>query len=194
LKLAAALGDLVRELTEEGVRFAVVGGLAASARGEARFTRDIDVAVAVPDDAQAENVVFAMVHRGYSTVATVEHDRTGRLATVRLRHPSGVVCDLMFASTGIEPEIVAGAEALELLPDLTVPTAAPESLLAMKTLSASQQRPRDLEDIRAILHGVQDYSEAEVQRLLQLIDGRGYARGQALLEKWASLRRDLRGS
>jgi len=33
---------------------ALVGGLAVSARTEPRFTRDLDVAVAVPDDAGAE--------------------------------------------------------------------------------------------------------------------------------------------
>jgi hypothetical protein len=34
--------------------FALVGGLAISVRGEVRFTRDVDIAVAVRDDADTE--------------------------------------------------------------------------------------------------------------------------------------------
>ena len=58
MKLGEALADLTAELSLVGARFAVVGGLAASARGEARFTRDIDIVVAVSTDEQAEAVVF----------------------------------------------------------------------------------------------------------------------------------------
>lgn len=52
--LESALRDLVGRLTDLGSRFAVVGGLAVSARTEPRFTRDADVCVAVHSDAEAE--------------------------------------------------------------------------------------------------------------------------------------------
>jgi hypothetical protein len=42
-----------------------------------------------------------------SVDSTVEHKRTGRLATARTTSPSGAVVDLLFASSGIEPEVVA---------------------------------------------------------------------------------------
>lgn len=41
------------ELTELGARFALVGGLAVSAWGEPRYTRDVDLAVAVERDDEA---------------------------------------------------------------------------------------------------------------------------------------------
>jgi hypothetical protein len=91
----------------------VVGGLAASARGEARFTRDIDVVIAVSSDDEAETVVFQLTQHGYRVLATVEQDATQRLATARLEHRSGIVCDLIFATCGIEREIVDGAEPLD---------------------------------------------------------------------------------
>jgi hypothetical protein len=72
VKLAEALRDLVTHLTEEGIEFAVVGGLAASAQGEARFTRDVDLAVSVSDDEQAESILFRLSNRGYIIVTTVE--------------------------------------------------------------------------------------------------------------------------
>ena len=78
MKLGAALVDLAGELNLAGVTFAVVGGLAASARGEARFTRDIDMVVAASTDEVAEALVFQLTQRGYLVLATVEQDATHR--------------------------------------------------------------------------------------------------------------------
>jgi hypothetical protein len=182
---------LTRALEALGLRFAVVGGLAASARGEARFTRDVDVAVFVETDSDAEAVVFGLNQAGYVLIATVEQEATKRLATARLRNPDGIVCDLVFATCGIEHEVIESADRLELFENVSVPTATAEALLAMKTLSASPKRARDLEDIRAILQEIPEFDESLVKRLLATIEHRGYARGQSLLEKWDRLRADL---
>ena len=55
--LEAALRRAVAALATR--RFALVGGLAVGVRGEPRMTRDVDLAVAVADDAGAEDVVNA---------------------------------------------------------------------------------------------------------------------------------------
>lgn len=191
MKLSEALAALVRVLDDQHVQFAVVGGLAASARGEARFTRDVDVAVAVSSDSEAEQIVHALVRRGYQLVATVEHDAMHRLATARLRGLDGVVCDLIFSTSGIEQEIVAAAEPLQLLAHLNVPTATTEALLAMKVLSATSQRPRDLGDIQALILVNPDFDQALVETWLALIVRRGYGREQDLLKKWQDLRASL---
>ena len=47
--IARALRDFLAE-RPAGVGFALVGGLAVSARTEPRFTRDLDFAIAVADD------------------------------------------------------------------------------------------------------------------------------------------------
>ena len=78
----------------------------------------------------------------------------GRLSTVRLSTPGassrGVVVDLLFASSGIEPEIIAQAEAIEIVPGLTVPIARIGHLLALKLLARDDRhRPQDWNDIRA---------------------------------------------
>jgi hypothetical protein len=103
-----------------GVRhqpWALVGGFAVSIRAEPRFTADVDVAVAVPDDTAAEHLVRDLMSTGYQVLASIEQDETARLATVRLGLPTheGVVLDLLFASSGIEAEIVAAAERIEVL-------------------------------------------------------------------------------
>lgn len=193
MKLADALARLTNNLDAQGARFALVGGLAASVRGEVRFTRDIDVAVVVEDDAEAERYVFGLGGSGYSVLATVEHDAAGRLATARLRDPDGIVCDLVFSTSGIEREVVDSAEPLEALPSVLVPTAAAEALLAMKVLSVTPQRPQDLADIHSILRENPALDVAIVVRLLSLIERRGYARGQSLLAKWKRLQSEHEG-
>ena len=103
-------------------------------------------------------------------------------------HSNGVVCDLVFATPGVEAEVVETATMVDVFSELEVPTASPEALLAMKTLSATEQRPRDLEDLRAILDANPGYEEATVLDLLTKVASRGCARGQNLVEKWAALR------
>jgi hypothetical protein len=88
-KLERALAAAAQDIAAEGKRFALVGGLAVSVRTEVRFTRDVDLAVAVDDDTAAESLVYALGSRGYTTVASVEHEAQSRLATIRLRSPQG---------------------------------------------------------------------------------------------------------
>jgi hypothetical protein len=110
-RLEAALRGAAAALTAR--RWALVGGLAISARGEPRFTPDIDLAVVVSSDADAEALVHALLPAGYRVIATAEHEEQRRLATARLAVPGeqtgGVVVDLLFASSGIEAELVAAA-------------------------------------------------------------------------------------
>ncbi len=71
-KLERALAAAADDIAAEGKRFALVGGLAVSVRAEVRFTRDVDLAVAVDNDTEAESLVYALKSRGYTTVASVE--------------------------------------------------------------------------------------------------------------------------
>ena len=191
MKLARVLGELVAVLNVQGMPYAVVGGLAASALGEARFTRDIDVAIRVNGDEEAAHCIHRLVQTGYVVVATVEQEATHRLATARLRHPDGVVCDLIFATCGIESEVIATAQRVELFPGKWVTTATAESMVAMKVLSATSKRPRDLGDLQAILRANPTLDKVRVASLLQTIAVRGYSRGQDLAEKWRTLRSEL---
>jgi hypothetical protein len=124
-------------------------------------------------------------------IATVEQEATRRLATARLRHPDGVVCNLILATCGIESEVVASAERVELFPGKWVTTATAESMVAMKILSAAAKRPRDLGDLQAMLRANPTLDESRVSSLLDAITARGYSRGQDLIEKWRKLRTEL---
>jgi len=195
-----ALADAIRRVTvdlqELDRHFALIGGLAVSVRAEPRFTRDIDFAVAVTGDRDAEKLVSELQPSGYRVLAIVEQIGQGRLATVRLEPPPGpargVVVDFLFASSGIEPEIVAAADPLEVFPGITLPVARTGHLLALKTLARDdQRRPQDSMDIRALIEVASREDLTLAREAVALIEQRGFARGrklQQLLEQALNLK------
>lgn len=179
--LADTLRAAGEELTRAGKSFALVGGFAVSVRTEPRFTRDVDLAVAVSDDAEAERLVNDLVSRDWRLHALVEHDALGRLATARLSRPDAdVLLDLLFASSGIEPEIVADAETLEVVPGLYLPVAAVGHLLAVKLLARTDARPQDDADIQALKEVADSREWERAREAVAAIVARGYARGRDL--------------
>jgi predicted nucleotidyltransferase len=193
--LTAALHKIREDLVELEVAYALVGGLAVSARAEPRLTRDVDLAIKVADDAGAEHVIRQLIGRGYKVKATVEQVTTGRLATARLTPPGNttLVVDLLFASCGIEPEIVEQAETLEILPKIHVPVAHASHLIAMKLLARDDRdRPQDADDIRALLPSLGARDRKRVQAAIALILKRGYARGRDLAALWRAVSRTPR--
>lgn len=189
--LEAALRRIHTDLTEAHVSFALVGGLAVSARTEPRFTRDADLAVAVASDSEAEALIHHLQDRDYEVGAIVEQDAVGRLATARLtrsgQHQAPVI-DLLFASCGIEREVVADAEPIELLPPLTIGVARTGHLLALKVLSRDDiTRPQDLVDLRALLRVASVIELSRAREALMLIAARGYHRGRDLVSEMRRL-------
>lgn len=185
-RVEEALRRIVADLARTSRPFALVGGFAVSARTEPRFTRDVDLVVAVPDDAAAEHLLSELRTHGYVLVAAIEQLAADRLATARLASPSTsddeLIVDLLFASSGVEAEIAARAEDLEVLPGLVVPVARVGDLLALKLLSRDDDvRPLDAADLRALrsVAGADDLTLA--RRTVMLIQRRGYARGRDLV-------------
>lgn len=145
-----ALDELLRRAASDldalGVSFALIGGLAIGARTRPRFTADVDLAVAVQTDQEAEEVVIGLQARGYRPLVQIEQESTNRLATVRLAPPGegAAVIDLLFASSGIEAEVVADAEPMTVFTGVVVPIARVPHLLALKVLSRDDdRRPQD---------------------------------------------------
>lgn len=191
------LGQTLRAVLDALPRdqaFALVGGVAVSTRAEPRFTRDLDFAVAVEDDAEAESVVFKLQRRGFSVIATVEHAAMCRLATVRLREePRAPLVDLLFASCGIEPEIARAASPQTVL-GASVPIATVGHLIAMKLVSRDPvRRPRDQQDL-VELAKVADATEwSRAETAVVLIQQRGFSRGRDLGAALAELHTLIHG-
>jgi Nucleotidyl transferase AbiEii toxin, Type IV TA system len=163
-----------------------VGGLAVSVRSEPRLTRDADLAVSVANDRDAEALVLALQERGWRVVTAVEQDAAGRLATVRLAPVGegvvGAVVDLLFASSGIESEVVAAADSIEIVPGLDAPVARLGHLIALKVLARDDRlRPQDRVDLAALLDRADAAEIAEAREALRLVTRRGFQRGRDLL-------------
>jgi predicted nucleotidyltransferase len=197
-RIEAILRRVARDLDGLGRRWALVGGLAVSARTEPRFTRDVDVAVHVSGDADAEALVRQLGALGYRVRGVVEQEATARLATARLLagpDEEGVVLDLLFASSGIEAEVVQQADLLEVLAGLRVPVATLAHLVALKVLARDDRtRPQDRVDLIGLLGAATPGDLAEARTAIALIRARGYERRRDLGVELDRLLDELRGS
>lgn len=179
-----ALRQISVRLDALGTRWALVGGLAIGARAEPRVTRDTDVAISVTNDTEAEACVTALVRDGYEIVAVVEHGPSGRMATARLGDPQaqGRLTDLLFASCGVEPEIAAEAEVVDVLPGLRIPVARIGHLMAMKLLARDdRRRPNDYDDLHALARVAESGDWELAREAVVLIHERGFDRGRDLV-------------
>ena len=185
------LQQLTHFFAEANRRWALVGGLAVSVRARPRFTNDLDLAVAVDTDQEAESLVYALTMQSYRVLLCLEHERVSRLSTVRLLPPGqdeeGIIVDLLFASSGIERELTEAATPLEVLPGVSVPVATLGHLLAMKLLAMDDvTRPQDRIDILALLEFADAEELARAHEAIDLITARGYDRSKNLHERLAS--------
>jgi len=181
--LDRALRRAIADMRAERAQFALVGGLAVSAWAEPRLTRDADLAVAVQSDAEAEELVHRLLRRGYQVGALVEQERLGRLATARLvdASGSGLYVDLLFASSGVETELVSRAVEIALTADLVAPVATVGFLIALKLLSRDDRaRPNDADDLASLRVVATDADWAEAADAVELIRLRGYHRDRDL--------------
>jgi predicted nucleotidyltransferase len=184
-RLERALRRASRDLDELHRRWALVGALAVSARTEPRFTRDIDVAIMVTGDDDAESLVRELQQRGYRVHAIVEQEASGRLATARLlldeEGEAGIVLDALFASSGIEVEVVDAAETIDVLTGFRVPVACMGHLIALKVLAMDDRtRPHDRVDVVALLAEASSADLTTARTALALIAERGFHRQKDL--------------
>jgi hypothetical protein len=124
-------------------------------------------------------------------VATVEHEERHRLSTVRLLTPAGVVVDLLFASCGIEAEVVERATEVHIDQVGTLRVARAEELLAMKVLSMTERRLQDRLDAQNLVRFNPTLDLDSVRESLASIEDRGYHRAQDLPGKLDELLREV---
>jgi len=165
-------------------RCALVGGFAYGLHVEPRMTKDIDFAVGVADDREAEDLMRSLHRRGYRIAQLLEHKELGRLSTLRLQLPQSTSAtaevDLLFASCGIEPEIVQDAVELSLTGVGAIRVARIGHMIAMKLLSESDERPNDRADLRGLLRAATRAELDAARHAVRLIEARAFHRGKDL--------------
>ena len=180
MTLVSAATHVLAALRQENVKGCIVGGLAVSARCDPRFTRDVDIAVAVDTDEHAEALIHALASHGLRMAGLVEQEAVGRLAMVRLSTEDGLSVDLLIASSGIETEVVTKAETLEVVQGVMLPVARTGHLIALKLLSVAPGRETDSADLRNLAAVATEDEWRLASEAVRLIAERGYARGRQL--------------
>lgn len=188
MSLVATAAAVLVELREAGVEGCLVGGLAVSVRCDPRFTRDIDLAIAVNSDEEAESAGRLLGSSGFRLDALAEQEAMGRLAMVRLIATDGTTIDMLTASSGIESDVVAEAETLEVTAGVFLPVACVGHLIALKLLSVSPGRETDMADLRNLASVADDEEWDRAERAVALIEERGFSRGRDLRESLRTLR------
>jgi predicted nucleotidyltransferase len=186
--LIAAAAEVLSALRQENVKGCIVGGLAVSARCDPRFTRDVDIAVVVTTDEHAEALMHTLVGHGLRMLGLVEQEAVGRMAMARLSTKDGLSVDLLIASSGIEAEVVASAETLEVVRGVLLPVARTGHLIALKLLSVAPGRETDAADLRSLAAIATEDEWNLASEAVSQIQDRGFGRGRQLDAELLSLR------
>ena len=189
--LLEALRKGVEALEGCRARYALVGAVAISARTEPRFTRDVDLAVAVDSDEAAERIVSGLIRTGYVLRELFQHESSGTIVTARLVHSKAqdIFTDLLFRTCGIEAEIVECAETLPVAHELSVKVAGIGHLIAMKVLSRSDERPQDESDLAHLLKAASSSCLEIAEAAVALIQSRGKFHDRGLVAELCELRK-----
>lgn len=146
--------ELVRRLTEAGVDFVVVGGVAVNLQAQARYTDDLDICYAAdPENLDRLGTVLVDLEatlRGIDErLPFVPDGRTLRGTQILcLATPFGPL-DLLVEPEGAPPyPKLRGRAELQRIGDVEVPVAAIDDLIAMKRAAA---RAIDVTDAESLL-------------------------------------------
>ncbi len=145
--LQTTLADVTRWLREERIPFAVIGGIAATFRGEARFTADVDVVIGVDLDG-ALRLLERLPKSVFQPLFPDVEEVLRKSFLLPLRHSiTHISVDIAVGLSGFEQQAISRATEIE-LPDGRIPVVSAEDLILMKLLAG---RPRDTDDVRNIL-------------------------------------------
>ncbi|MGH8220540.1 MAG: nucleotidyltransferase [Steroidobacteraceae bacterium] len=156
--LQAALGDLAKWLEIACIPAMIIGGIAASALGRPRLTRDIDALAIVPET-NWNSVLQSAARFGIVPRIDGALEFAHRSRVLLLRHnASGIDVDMTFGGLPFERAAVERSVAHD-IGGAQVRLPRVEDLLVMKAIA---RRPKDREDIRGLLaaHPQADISEA----------------------------------
>jgi hypothetical protein len=180
--LQTTLHDAVDLLTARGIHYALIGGIAASLRGQTRATADVDLVIATTVE-QAINLSATLEGSSFRPLFPDVAEVVERAFILPLRHQStGVKVDMAIGLSGFEQLVVSRASPLKLA-GRQVQVATAEDLLIMKSIAA---RPQDEADIVGLVKAQADRLDWEY--CLRVAAELGNAIGQDIHARLAKLR------
>lgn len=184
--LQTTLLDAILLLEARSVRYALIGGLATSLRGQTRVTADVDLVIATSVEA-ALQLVDELPETVFAPLFDNVADIVQRAFILPLRHRvTGVRVDVAIGLSGFEKLAISRAQPIELYGH-PVSIATTEDLMVMKTLAG---RPQDDQDVRGMLIVQRDHIDWEY--CLRIAGELGEAVDQDLVGRLLRLRDEPR--
>lgn len=137
--------EFIQSLSDNGVRYLVVGGYAVAVHGHPRYTRDLDVWIDMSPD-NAARIVAALNQFGFASLQLQTSDFLVPDQTIQLGHPPNRI-DLMTTLPGVEFPTCYAARLMIDVDGLAVNFIDIESLRKNKRASGRHQDLADLENL-----------------------------------------------
>jgi len=162
-----AAWEVHKVLTDLGIPYAIIGGIAVQHWGEARFTRDLDLTVMIPiveQESVLQLIAARLSGRRGDALAFALRNRIYLAQTTQ-----GFPVDISLALPGYDDEMVARTVAYPLEPGKSVQLCSAEDLIIHKAVAG---RPQDLRDIEGIIiRQAQKLDLAYIRRWLAMFAG-----------------------
>lgn len=145
--LRTALSTISKELAVRNLRYALIGGLAASLRGRVRATDDVDLIILCSLD-EALALVSSLRKSEFSSLVEDAEEIARTALLIPLIHdPTNIQLDLAVGLSGFEREIVERADPM-MLGEVEIFVATAEDLILLKLIA---DRPQDRQDVEGIV-------------------------------------------
>ena len=172
-------------LDRERLPYMVIGGQAVLLHGEPRLTKDVDITLAAGLD-ELDTVLRAAKNAGLEPLVDPD-EFTRRTMVLPCRDPdTSVRVDFVLSHSPYEREAI-GRSVTVRLGEATVHFATAEDLVVHKVLAG---RPRELEDVRAIVLKTPGLDRVLVDRTLQQFQ-EALSLGDELTERFADICREV---
>lgn len=142
--LARSVAALQQRFAEAGVPSAVIGGLAVSAWGEPRLTRDADLKVLARRD-EREHILELLAD--LTPLHADPDEALRRQGLAFFQDAEGTRIDVMLAETSFDEAAIGRARTVEIQPGLAVRVCSAEDLIVYKLVSTRMQDHLDVEGI-----------------------------------------------
>jgi hypothetical protein len=143
--------DMQRRLIEAGIDSVLIGGLAVSAWGEPRGTRDVDLKVLLKrEDAQR---LLDVLGADFAPVHADPLQAIRRNGILFVHNQQNVRIDLLLADTDFDEAAIRRGRSIELQPGQAVRVCSPEDFIVYKLLAP---RGRDYDDIVGVIQRQRD--------------------------------------
>jgi hypothetical protein len=180
--LEKTLADVVAFFGRQHVQYALIGGLAASLRGQPRVTADVDLVI-LGDVPRALQLIDALEESPFAPLFPAVRDVVERAFILPLRHrTTGIKVDVAIGLTGFEHSTIERAKS-EAIAGSDVFVATAEDLVIMKILAG---RPQDDQDLCGLVIAQGDKLDWEY--CIRVADELGEAIGQDLAGQVRKLR------